>query len=68
MILYEVSITADNNEERQHYVFTRNREERFALRALCYTRHWPCVRIPESRNNRDGAISVLEFERRENLL
>lgn len=67
MILYEVSIIADN-EERQHHVFTRDRDERFALRALCYTRHWPCIRIPASRNNRDRAISVLEFERRENLL
>lgn len=67
MILYEASITESGND-RLHKVFVRSQEERFALRALCYTRHWPCVRVPASKDNRDGSISVLEFERRENLL
>lgn len=67
MILYEVSIK-DNENDRLHRVFTRNREERFALRALCFARHWPCIRIPAIKDNREGSISVLEFERRENLL
>lgn len=65
MILYEVSI---ENPDRQYHVYTRNRDERFAVRALCYTRHWPCLRITASKANREDAISVLEFERRENLL
>lgn len=67
MILYEVSIR-DKDNDRLHRVFTRNREERFALRALCFTRHWPCIRIPAIKDNREGRISVLEFERREKLL
>lgn len=65
MILYEV---AAGEPDRLYHVFTRDRDDRFALRALCYTRHWPCLRITASKANREDAISVLEFERRENLL
>ena len=55
-------------DDREFIVFARDRNDRFAIYGLAKGRGWPIWPMPSTKKNRAEAISVLNFERRLNLL